>query len=70
MVIAAHGQEPNEDQLRDFEAFLDNQAKVHGRLDERAWSDLAHTLLNMKAFYFSCDNESSLWNHFNEFKTG
>ena len=52
MVIAAHGQEPNEDQLRDFEAVLDNQAKVHGRLDERAWSDLAHTLFNMKAFYF------------------
>ncbi len=52
MVIAAHGQEPNEDQLRDFEAFLDHQATVHGRLDERAWSDLAHTLFNMKAFYF------------------
>lgn len=52
MVVAAHGHEPIADQLLTFEQFLESQSIVHGSLDERAWSDLAHSLFNMKAFYF------------------
>lgn len=52
MVVAAHGSEPTDKQLEAYEQFLNTQGEVHGKLDERAWSDLAHTLFNMKAFYF------------------
>lgn len=52
MVIAAHGSEPTDNQLEAFEQFIKTQQEVHGKVDESAWSDLAHTLFNMKAFYF------------------
>ncbi|MDA9857201.1 PSD1 and planctomycete cytochrome C domain-containing protein [Rubripirellula sp.] len=52
MVRAAHGVEPNADQLAALQAFIDQQADVYGKADQRRWFDLAHTLFNMKAFYF------------------
>ncbi len=52
MVIAAHTSEPTPEQIAMYEQFLNTQAEVHGGLNEIAWSDLAHALFNMKAFYF------------------
>ncbi len=52
MVRAAHGVEPNADQLAALQAFIDQQADIYGKADQRRWFDLAHTLFNMKAFYF------------------
>ncbi len=52
MVQQAHGVTPAPDQTAEFQRFLTQQAEVYGAVDRRAWSDLGHALLNMKAFYF------------------
>ncbi len=52
MIAKAHGSEATPEQLTTLETFLIQQAEIHGELDERAWADLAHALLNMKAFYY------------------
>ena len=52
MILRAHGVPPTPQQLQVSSAFLERQAAEYGRLDERAWGDLAHALFNMKAFYF------------------
>ena len=52
MVQQAHGLPPSESQLNAFEEFLQLQAEEYGKLDKRAWADLAHALWNMRAFYF------------------
>ncbi|MGI9471451.1 MAG: PSD1 and planctomycete cytochrome C domain-containing protein, partial [Rubripirellula sp.] len=52
LVERTHGQEPNAEQVRQLNTFLDRQADLYGSLDERAWADLGHALFNMKAFYF------------------
>ncbi|MFK8112204.1 MAG: DUF1549 and DUF1553 domain-containing protein, partial [Rubripirellula sp.] len=52
MVLEAHGTKATDAQIKSLQQFLDQQAELHGGRDERAWTDLAHALLNMKAFYF------------------
>ncbi len=52
MIQEAHGVTPTPDQTAALQSFLTSQAKIYGELDRRAWSDLGHALLNMKAFYF------------------
>jgi hypothetical protein len=52
MVQQAHGLAPTPDQTAALQSFLTHQAEVYAALDRRAWSDLGHALLNMKAFYF------------------
>ena len=52
MVESAHGRKPTEEQLAAFESFLDQQAAIHGKVDELAWADLGHVLINMKDFYY------------------
>ncbi len=52
MMEQAHGFQPSEEQADAMEAFLSQQSEVYGARDRRAWSDLAHSLLNMKAFYY------------------
>ena len=52
MVERIHGVVPTEQQIQQLQQFLDVQAKAYGKDDNRAWADLAHALLNMKAFYF------------------
>jgi len=52
MVEQAHGVPPTAKQLDALQQFLDKQRQLYGADDHRAWADLAHALLNMKAFYF------------------
>ncbi len=52
MVERIHGFVPTEQQTLQLQQFLDVQAKAYGKDDKRVWADLAHSLLNMKAFYF------------------
>ena len=39
-------------QLEVLGSFLEQQAAEYGTLDERAWTDLAHALFNMKDFVY------------------
>jgi hypothetical protein len=52
MMEQAHGFTPHPEQSAALQDFLSTQAEAYGTLDHRAWADLAHTLLNMKAFYY------------------
>ncbi len=52
MVLAAHGTQTSDEQISVYDQFLTSQSKIYGKIDERAWSDLAHSLFGMKAFYF------------------
>ena len=52
MVERVHGVVPSDQQTQQLHEFIDAQAKAYGKEDGRAWADLAHSLLNMKAFYF------------------
>lgn len=52
MVERVHGVVPTENQTQQLSQFLEKQAKAYGKDDGRAWADLSHALLNMKAFYF------------------
>jgi hypothetical protein len=52
LVERVHGIRASDEQVHQLEEFLDQQASLHGKLDIRAWSDLCHSLFNMKAFYF------------------
>ena len=52
MVERIHGTEPTDQQIQQLRTFLDAQAQIYGKEDLRAWADLSHALLNMKAFYF------------------
>lgn len=52
MIESAHGTKPTVQQIAAFESFLKQQSELYGARDERAWTDLAHALFNMKAFSF------------------
>lgn len=52
MMEQSHGIRPSERQVDAMEAFLVQQSQIHGQRDRRVWADLAHSLLNMKAFYY------------------
>lgn len=52
MVERLHGVVPTDQQTQQLHEFIDSQAKTYGKQDSRVWADLAHALLNMKAFYF------------------
>jgi len=52
MVERVHGVVPSDQEIEQLRQFLDVQAKAYGKEDKRVWVDLAHALLNMKAFYF------------------
>lgn len=52
MVERVHGVIPTEIQQQQLLLFLESQSQAYGKEDNRAWADLAHALLNMKAFYF------------------
>jgi len=54
MYVGAFGRPPTERERAACLAFLDGQAKRHGtRIDDaRVWTDLAHTLFNVKEFIF------------------
>jgi hypothetical protein len=52
MVERLHGVVPTDQQTQQLHEFIDLQAKTYGKEDSRVWADLAHALLNMKAFYF------------------
>jgi cytochrome c553 len=52
MYEIAFARQPTEKELGEALAFLDGQAKEYGRLDVRAWADLAHVLFNVKEFIF------------------
>ena len=52
MVERVHGVIPTASQQQQLLLFLESQSQAYGKEDSRAWADLAHALLNMKAFYF------------------
>ena len=52
MMEQAHGVPPTEQQATAMEAFLARQSDEYGARDRRAWADLGHALINMKAFYY------------------
>jgi hypothetical protein len=52
MIESAHGTEATSQQIASLEEFLRQQSELYGECDERAWTDLAHALFNMKAFSY------------------
>ena len=52
MMRQAHGVPPTDAQAAAMEEFLTRQSDQYGARDRRAWADLAHALLNMKAFSY------------------
>jgi hypothetical protein len=54
MFLSAFGQPPTPAQLDRARQFLDSQASLYAASpdDVRVWTDLAHTLFNMKEFVF------------------
>jgi hypothetical protein len=54
MYLSAFGRPPTEDELSACEAFLRQQAELHraNADDPLAWTDLAHTLFNVKEFIY------------------
>jgi hypothetical protein len=52
MVHEAHGVLPSPQQAQELEQFVDKQLELNGGDALEAWADLAHALINMKAFYF------------------
>ncbi len=50
MYLAAFSREPTAGELAAATAFLQQQAAEYGATDERAWTDMAHVLLNVKEF--------------------
>jgi hypothetical protein len=52
MYEAGFGRLPTGNELDESLAFLAGQGKEYGRIDERAWADLAHVVFNVKEFIF------------------
>ncbi|MBI3410282.1 MAG: DUF1553 domain-containing protein [Planctomycetes bacterium] len=53
MYVAVFGRPPSEVESTQAQAYLEEQARIHGRSDApRAWTDLAHVLFNVKEFIF------------------
>ncbi len=52
MMEQAHGVQPTPDQADAMVAFVATQSEAYGSGDRSAWIDLAHSLFNMKAFYY------------------
>jgi hypothetical protein len=52
MVEHAHGKIPSKETTDQLLAFVELQGKEYGKVDQRAWADLAHTLFNLKAFFY------------------
>jgi mono/diheme cytochrome c family protein len=52
MYLAAFGRSPLPDELQAAAEFIVEQSKTGGEKEERAWADLAHSLLNVTEFIF------------------
>ena len=52
MYEKAIGKPPTKSQLNTLKSFLDQQAAEYGKVDQRAWSDLAHVIINLKDFIY------------------
>jgi cytochrome c553 len=53
MYVAAFGRTPSDTELKEALAFLEEQGKEYGKVDDvRAWADLCHVLMNVKEFIF------------------
>jgi hypothetical protein len=54
MYLAAFGRPPREDETAACQEFLAQQAKLHNTTADSlpAWTDLAHTLINVKEFIY------------------
>jgi hypothetical protein len=52
MYETGFGRLPTDTELDEALVFLAEQGKEYGRIDERAWADLAHVLFNVKEFIF------------------
>jgi cytochrome c553 len=52
MVEHAHGKIPSKETTDQLLAFVELQGKEYGKVDQRAWADLAHTLFNLKDFSY------------------
>ncbi|MFT5466521.1 MAG: hypothetical protein ACI8UO_001621 [Verrucomicrobiales bacterium] len=52
MIETATSREATAQQLLIFKAFLEQQAADYGKLDERAWADVAHAIFNTKDFVY------------------
>jgi hypothetical protein len=53
MVEAALGRQPGPRELEEWCAFLEEQARLYGNVDDpRIWSDAAHVLFNLKEFMY------------------
>jgi hypothetical protein len=52
MYEVGFGRLPSATELDDALTFLAERGKEYGRIDERAWADLAHVLFNVKEFIF------------------
>jgi hypothetical protein len=53
MYVTAFGRPATAGELADASAFLAEQARINGRtIEERAWTDLCHVLVNVKEFIF------------------
>ena len=46
------GKPPSQAAQEKLLAFLETQTNAHGSLTEHVWADLAHVLINSKAFLF------------------
>lgn len=52
MVEHAHGKIPSKETTDQLLAFVELQGKEYGKVDQRAWADLAHALFNLKDFSY------------------
>lgn len=52
MVEHAHGKIPSKEKTDQLLAFVELQGKEYGKVDQRAWADLAHALFNLKEFSY------------------
>ena len=52
MVEHAHGKIPSKETTEQLLAFVELQGKEYGKMDQRAWADLAHALFNLKDFSY------------------
>ncbi len=52
MYEKAIGRKPESSEVTKLKTFLDQQAGEYGKLDERAWADVAHVLFNAKDFIY------------------
>ena len=61
MVEHAHGKIPSKETTDQLLAFVELQGKEYGKVDQRAWADLAHTLFNLKDFHTCSNHPMRIW---------